>query len=197
MPWMWHVLIHWQEVKTGRRGWTLKSSRLIRRAWELNSVVVDAKYGPVQMEFKLVLLLGLWLRVKLEQRCQCQWAKIPAPVEGHRLSYDVQGNRMDRHTTATLKSRWFDWAAFEAIEGFTCLRTLSSQIRQFSFLWWHLILTCVLWMSIDPSHQQLPSMCDMGNWNSRTVASIGWNYPTPTNCRIKKVPSWPIFLQCW
>ena len=103
---------------------------------------------------------------------------------------------MDRHTTATLKSRWFDWAAFEALEGFTCLSTLSSQIRQFSFLWWHLILTCVLWMSIDPSHQQLPSMCDMGNWNSRTVASIGWNYPTPTNCRIKKVP-WSIFLQCW
>ncbi len=34
-----------------------------RRAWELNSVVVDAKYGPVQMEFKLASLLGITDRV--------------------------------------------------------------------------------------------------------------------------------------
>ena len=55
-----YIKCHAFEAKQGRDE-PLNSRR--RRAWELNSVVVDAKYGPVQMEFKRVSLLGITDRV--------------------------------------------------------------------------------------------------------------------------------------
>ena len=46
----------------------------------------------------------------------------------------MQGNRIGPSYHCHIEESLIHWAAFEALEGFTCLRTLSSQIRQFSYV---------------------------------------------------------------
>lgn len=95
---------------------------------------------------------------------------------------------LDRHITVTLKSRWFTGLPLRHLKASRACAPCPHKFDSSAF-WRHLILTCVLWISFffaDPSHQQLPSMCDMGNWNSRKLQVSGGIIPRPPTVKSKR-----------